>query len=270
MRWLDGARTRVRALAAVHATVAASIATCLNEPPHVARRLAWRAIGRSARDALRNRRRFARLARGMGLSAPVSERERARLDAFARYAAVETAPKVVASIHTSHLVETALAALDALPRGMRVHMPVPQRSIGALAPIASLAARDGKSLELLPLKSAAQQRLRKLDGADVVFILLDLDRRYGRAVDVSLFGRPARIAAGPYALALRARASIVYLHRDRGEIELDVPHDDCVVGRARGIDALAAHFARRVERSIASAPTHWSRWHTWPLLCAVP
>ena len=264
---VDDARSRVRALALTHATIAASMAHCLREPPQVARRLAWRAIWRTAIDARRNRLCLERLGRG-SLVLDASEIERARLAAFARYAQAEQAPKIVASIHAIDLVPNALKALDALPSGMRVHMPVPSRSVAALEPVARLAARLGKSLDLLPLKSASQQRLRRLDRGDVVFILLDLDTRYGRTVDVRLFGDPARIACGPFALARRLGASMVYLHADRGELELDAPHDACVHGAEHGLEALATHFARRIERSIATAPTRWTRWHTWPQLRA--
>jgi hypothetical protein len=267
MHQLVGARARVRALSVLHATIAESMACCLHEPPHRAGRLAWRAIARSAADALGNRRRFERLARGEPFASRATRVEHARLVAFARWAAAEPAPKVVASIHSSDLASIAFEALVALPPGMRVHMPVPARSVAALAPAARLAERLGKSLQFLPLKTAAPNRLRKVDGRDVLFMLLDLDARYGRAADVALFDRPARIVVGPYVLARRLRASIVYLHRDGGELEIDPPHDGCVRADGEPIDALAAHFARRIERSIACAPTHWSRWHTWPRLC---
>ena len=268
MHWLDGARARVRALSVLHATIADAMACCLHEPPHRARLLAWRAIARGAVDAFRNRRRFERLASGAVFASRATEIERVRLAAFARWAATEPAPKVVASIHSSDLASIALEALNALPPGMRVHMPIPARAIGSLAPAARLAERLGKSLDFLPLKSGALNRLRKMDGRDVLFILLDLDPRYGRAVDVLLFGRPARIVVGPYALARRLRASIVYLHRDRGELELDPPYDECTRTVATREEAMAARFAQRIERSIASAPARWSRWYTWPQLSA--
>src|SRR5215831_6361426 len=98
-----GARARVRALLALHATIAQSMACCLHEPPHRARQLAWRAIARSGIDAVRNQRRFARLVRGKPFAPRATRVEQARLAAFARWATTEPAPKVVTAIHSIDL-----------------------------------------------------------------------------------------------------------------------------------------------------------------------
>lgn len=100
----------------------------------------------------------------------------------------------------------------------------------------------------------------------VVIYFVDLPPTYGGPVDVTLFGRPMRLALGIDSLARTAGATVVplsvasSLHGDR--VSVGQPFEVVDTGRSERA-RVAGLIARHVERAIVRDP---GQWHFWPRL----
>jgi lauroyl/myristoyl acyltransferase len=275
---------KVRSLAARFASERAAhqravevVAECLHEPVDRAHVVVERMRCNQRRWFKQTTALLSRLARGRPHGLDVSDRERARLVAFAEYLERERRPKVLLGLHFGNFLVGLLKMLDLAPTGTRVFAPVPARSLVTLAPVAQYAVAMGKELNLLPLKSTAMLALRRArESRDVVLLLGDLGSSYGTTVQTTLFDKPVRLVSGPHALARALRAPVVLVHaepsRKDEELRLHAANDECTLsaepsaarasakGELPSVATLAAQYAAWIERLIQSHPSHWTRW----------
>lgn len=259
-----------RARQAFVAHVTTAMAQALHEPNRYAQRLAI-AHMRHLRDSERSTKRtLAQLRAGQLPALPCGTRERARIDAFISYLTDEPAAKVVVAAHMAGFVRCVIKLLLQIPAGMHVQVPIPQRSAAALAVLTAVARERGVTLRLLPIErgalppaAVASQR------SSITFTMIDLDGTYGRSDAVTFLGAPAHLVIGPYVLARRRRASIVYVDCCDGELSFDPPHSACVF-EAPSSAHLLHRFAARIERSVRANPAQWMRWHTLAALRRPP
>ncbi|NJN51658.1 MAG: hypothetical protein HC809_07615 [Gammaproteobacteria bacterium] len=103
----------------------------------------------------------------------------------------------------------------------------------------------------------------------ILFTMIDLDASYGRSLPVRFLGDDAHLVAGPYLLALRRRAAMLFVDRYDGDIAFDPPSR---AGSARRTEAssLAQRFAHRMEHAILTDPARWGRCDGLPALRAAP
>lgn len=251
-----------RARQAFVAHVTAAMAQALHEPNRRARRLAIAHMSQ-LRDTERSTLRIlARLRAGHLPALACGAPEQARIDAFIAYLTDEPAAKVVVAAHMAGFVDGAIKLLLQLPTGMHVQVPIPQRSAATLAVLTKVARDRGVTLQLVPIEAGAlPPSAAPSPQSSIVFTMIDLDATYGRSDAVSFLDAPARLVIGPYVLARRRRASIVYLDCHDGELSFDAPHSACLF-EAPSTPQLLRHFTARIERSVRQNPASWMRWHT--------
>jgi len=251
---------RLDAARAERERVAGVIAHCLHEPLSRARGFADAARRNQRRWGRQTQRLLTRLRSRRAHRIASTCTERRRLAAFTAYLEEEDRPKVLLGLHFGSFLADLIKLLDVAPHGTRVFAPVPARSELSLAPVVEYAHGRGTQLVLLPLKSNLALALRHArERGDVVLMLGDLGRTHGQTVSTTLFGASVDLVAGPYAIARLLRAPLVLVHSATGcegtELYFDAPLDD-----SAPVATLAARYAQRAERVIASAPTRWLRW----------
>jgi len=115
--------------------------------------------------------------------------------------------------------------------------------------------------------SAALEARRVLKRGGLVGVLLDHRIRKGGLI-LPFFGRPARFAAGPARLALRAGVPIlpVRIHREEDgghliEIGAAIPVPDATIPRARRWRLLLGSCVSELEAMIRRTPEEWAWMH---------
>jgi phosphatidylinositol dimannoside acyltransferase len=119
----------------------------------------------------------------------------------------------------------------------------------------------GQGVQLIPLSRAMRPMLVALRQNRLVALAADRDLT-GTGVEVTFFGHPARIPAGPATLALRTGKPLLVARVLRTAPEqfhgrawaLDVKRSG---DTARDVAALTEAMARRFEEAIAEAPEQW-------------
>ena len=124
--------------------------------------------------------------------------------------------------------------------------------------------RQSMGMEILGLSQSRQvgrTLARRLGENRLVALVADRDLT-GRGVEVSMFGAPRRLPAGPALLAITTGAPIltapVYQTRDGWRIVFGAPLPADVTGeRRRDVEELTGRMAREFERAISAAPADW-------------
>ena len=124
--------------------------------------------------------------------------------------------------------------------------------------------RQAMGIEILGLSQGRQvgrTLARRLGENRLVALVADRDLT-GRGVDVSMFGAPRRLPAGPALLAITTGAPIlvapVYQTRDGWRIVFGAPLPADDTGeRRRDIEELTGRMALEFERAISAAPSDW-------------
>nr|WP_184583733.1 phosphatidylinositol mannoside acyltransferase [Lipingzhangella halophila] len=128
-----------------------------------------------------------------------------------------------------------------------------------------MAFRTGLGMEVLPLTGSdgnnAGRLARQLRGGRLVCLLADRDLTAG-GIEVTFFGEPARMPAGPAALAERTGAALMPVSlwyegsewRIRVHDEIPVPAEEDRPGKVR---AMTQELARVFEGAIAEHPEDW-------------
>ncbi len=116
-------------------------------------------------------------------------------------------------------------------------------------------------IELVPLSRSRRRMIETLRAGGVAALIADRDLA-GDGIDVSIFGHPATLPAGPAALALMTGRPLLAAacfrigpDRFRGQawpIEVERTGD-----RRADTEALTRELARHYEAAIASAPEQW-------------
>ncbi|MUL42809.1 phosphatidylinositol mannoside acyltransferase [Streptomonospora sp. PA3] len=128
-----------------------------------------------------------------------------------------------------------------------------------------VAFREGLGMEVLPLTggsaSSAGVLARRLRAGRLVCLLADRDLTES-GVEAGLFGEPARLPAGPAALADRTGAALlpVSLWYEGERMRIHV-HEEIPVpargGRTERVRAMTAELAKVFESAIAEHPRDW-------------
>ena len=124
--------------------------------------------------------------------------------------------------------------------------------------------RQTMGMEILGLSQSRQvgrTLARRLGENRLVALVADRDLT-GRGVEVSMFGAPRRLPAGPALLAITTGAPIivapVYQTRDDWRIVFGAPLSAEPTGdRRRDVEELTRRLAEGFERAISAAPADW-------------
>ncbi len=125
-----------------------------------------------------------------------------------------------------------------------------------------VAYRAGLGMEVLPASGGVFETLaQRLDAARLVCLVADRDLT-ATGVEVEFFGRPARMPAGPAALAVRTGAALMpvtlwYEEDDwcvRVHDEIPVPGEGDHAGR---VQAMTQSLARTFAQGVAAHPEDW-------------
>jgi lauroyl/myristoyl acyltransferase len=127
-----------------------------------------------------------------------------------------------------------------------------------------LAHRTSMGIEILGLSQNGQvgrTLLRRLGENRMVALVADRDLS-GRGVEVSMFGAPRRLPAGPGLLSISAGAPIlvtpVYHVGDGWRIVFGAPLEPELTGdRRRDVASITRSMAEEFERAISAAPSDW-------------
>ena len=119
----------------------------------------------------------------------------------------------------------------------------------------------GVGVEVVPLRHAYRRMLGALRRDEVVALVADRDLA-GDGIEVTMFGRPATLPAGPATLALRTgkpliMARVLRIASERFSVR-GVPVEAERTGHvATDVAALTTALASRFEAAIAEAPDQW-------------
>ncbi len=112
------------------------------------------------------------------------------------------------------------------------------------------------------------QAVRALRNGNIVVVLYDLPRRFGRTVEVGLFGRCAHVVRGPAELAVLGHADVLplFTHYDVDGVSVSTaqPVIAAITSRASDRAARIATITQRLwtmaEQQISAHPSQWSHW----------
>ncbi len=163
--------------------------------------------------------------------------------------------------------------LPALYFAMRTGRPVvgPMETVGDPHLQAWLVKTRGRvGIRIVGLREARRELIGALAAGESVGLVADRDLT-GGGIEVSLFGHPARLPAGPALLALESGAPIYFtsVRRDgpgryRGRLEpIPVPVEGT---RRERVTAAVQGFAAALESAVALAPEQWwaAFFPIWP------
>lgn len=112
------------------------------------------------------------------------------------------------------------------------------------------------------------QAVRALRNGDIVVVLYDLPRRFGRTVEVGFFGRRAHVVRGPAELAVLGHADVLplFTHYDADGVSVTVAQPVIAATasrryeRAARIATITQRLCTMAEREICAHPSQWSHW----------
>ncbi len=112
------------------------------------------------------------------------------------------------------------------------------------------------------------QAVRALRRGDIVVVLYDLPRRFGRTVEVGFFGRRAHVVRGPAELAVLGHADVLplFTHYDADGVSVTAagPVIAAIASRPSDRAARIATITQRLwtmaEQEISAHPSQWSHW----------
>lgn len=137
---------------------------------------------------------------------------------------------------------------------------------------AVVGARQVRGMTVIPAEHAAMGIVRALRRNEILGILIDRPLAEG-GVEVSFFGRPTTVPAGPAWIALRTGARVLPVALVRARDTEDVTHAlvdlDVAVTRTGDMDTDVRHLTRRIleshERFIRAHPDQWFMFRPmWP------
>lgn len=134
--------------------------------------------------------------------------------------------------------------------------------------------RRDKSVDIIPVSSAARRVLRELDASRAVAIVIDRPVTSERGVEVTFFGRRAYVPVGSAALAVKSGAAIMpgyvwYAPDNRYYIRAFPPIFPRPVSdnaeRIREIQRLTQYMFACQEEVVRQCPTQWFMFRRfWP------
>jgi lauroyl/myristoyl acyltransferase len=112
------------------------------------------------------------------------------------------------------------------------------------------------------------QAVRALRNGDIVVVLYDLPRRFGRTVEVGFFGRRAHVVRGPAELAVLGHADVLplFTHYDANGVSVTAAEAVIAATTPRASDRVARittitqTLCTMAERQIGAYPSQWSHW----------
>ena len=115
---------------------------------------------------------------------------------------------------------------------------------------------------------AAMQAVRALRRGEIVVVLYDLPRQFGRTVEVDFFGRRAHFVRGPAELAALGHADVLplFTHYDADGVSVTAAQPVIAAiasqssERAAWTAALAQRLCALAEQQIRAHPSQWSHW----------
>ncbi|MBX3706090.1 MAG: hypothetical protein KF911_05585 [Pseudomonadales bacterium] len=182
----------------------------------------------------------------------------------------ECTPRIVVTLHAGNYLEGFLALLPLIPR----HQPLHIIKLAAESALESAAYRSfghlGHEVIVHRLHEHPAGRivreLRRTCG--VLIIFADVPPEFGQTRPVTLFGRPARLVAGPVLLGLLAGAILVpafsiWSGEGRSSVRLGRPIACARLPGESGDDAsvrLVRELARQIEAHVRAYPAQWALW----------
>lgn len=122
---------------------------------------------------------------------------------------------------------------------------------------------------------AAARAIRELRSGNIVIVLYDVPRQFGRTAQVTFFGRRAHFVRGPAELALLGNADVlpIFTHYDARGLSVThalpaIPAPSSGGRRTQQAADLTQRLCTYAERQIRAYPSQWAHWTLVPDLLA--